>query len=270
MPELPEVETTRRGIEPHLVGHCFTELNIRNPALRWPVPEALHDILRQPIKQVKRRAKYLLIETPVGTAILHLGMSGSLRLSNPDQPLRKHDHLILTLDNQLQLRFHDPRRFGAALWTTEPPETHPLLANLGLEPLSDDFTANYLKNACQNHAAAIKPTLMNNSIVVGVGNIYACEALFRAHIHPKRAANRISLVRLGLLVRAIQSVLNRSIELGGTTLRDFLNETGQAGYFKQQLNVYDRELQPCHNCQTTIKRITQAQRSTFFCPHCQR
>ncbi len=269
MPELPEVETTRSGIEPHLVGQAIADLVIRNGSLRWPVPDEIHDLVDQKVIAVRRRAKYLLVDFETGTLILHLGMSGSLRISSADTPLRKHDHLQFMLGSGAELRFHDPRRFGCALWSTDP-EQHDLIRNLGPEPLEPEFSVEHLLAACSQRKAPIKQVIMDGKVVVGVGNIYACEALHRSGIHPKRPAQRISKARLAKLVEEIRFVLERSITQGGTTLRDFVNESGEAGYFKQQLTVYGRESEPCHTCCTPIKRLVLGQRSTFYCPKCQR
>lgn len=270
MPELPEVETTCRGVRPHLVGHTVTRLTVREPRLRWPVPDALKCLQGSAIESVERRAKYLLIRCARGTAIVHLGMSGSLRVSDPTVELRKHDHVLLDLDSGLQLRFHDPRRFGAWLWTETDPFEHSLLKGLGPEPLENAFNQKHLARSCQGRQRSIKETIMDSKVVVGVGNIYACEALFMAGIHPRRAAGKVTRPRLARLVDSIREVLTFSIEQGGTTLRDFLREDGSPGYFSQQLRVYGRTGDACHQCQTPIKQITLGQRSTFFCGRCQR
>ncbi len=271
MPELPEVETTRRGIAPSLEGRRVEAVRVFDPRLRWPVPAELAGALAgQRIEAVRRRAKYLLLETAGGTLILHLGMSGSLRVSDPETPRRRHDHLEIRLDSGRCLRLHDPRRFGAALWTREPPAEHPLLAPLGPEPLGEGFDGAYLRRVGRGRRQAIKPFIMNNRIVVGVGNIYANEALFRAGIHPRRAAGRISARRMEALVEAIRAVLAAAIEQGGTTLRDFLREDGQPGYFRQRLEVYERGGEPCPRCTATIRQALIGQRSSYYCPRCQR
>lgn len=281
MPELPEVETTLRGVSPHLVGQRIVEVDIRERRLRWPIPPEVDQIAGQQIVAATRRGKYLLFSlSDGGTLILHLGMSGSLRIIESDADSaadsdaggwRKHDHVALRLDSGRELRFHDPRRFGCLLFCQGDPMTHALLAPLGPEPLSgDDFSAAYLAAAAKGRKLAIKALIMNSHVVVGVGNIYACEALFLSGIHPGRAAGRVSKARLQDLVAAIKEVLAAAIEMGGTTLRDFLNEKGEPGYFKQELNVYDREDQDCRKCCASIRRIVQTQRSTFFCPRCQR
>jgi formamidopyrimidine-DNA glycosylase len=270
MPELPEVETTLRGVSPHLVGHTVRELIVQERRLRWPVPDDLIEIEGTPILSGSRRGKYLLFATPRGTLLIHLGMSGSLRVLAPSIPWRKHDHLAFRLDSGMELRFHDPRRFGTVQWIHGDPCDHPLLKDLGPEPLSTDFTARHLFDLSRGRSASIKSFIMDSHIVVGVGNIYACEALFMAGIRPTLAAGKVSLPRFLKLVKTIQKVLTASIEMGGTTLRDFLNESGEPGYFKQTLHVYDREDQPCRLCGTPVKRIVQSNRSTFLCPKCQK
>lgn len=270
MPELPEVETTLRGVAPYLVGRVIREVIVRDHRLRWPVPDTVHELEGQRVLTGSRRGKYLLFTSGKGTLLLHLGMSGSLRVTDPATPWRKHDHLALTTDAGMQIRLHDPRRFGAALFFTVDASEHPLLAELGPEPLSDDFTPASLKACCAGRAAPIKAVIMDSHVVVGVGNIYACEALFMAGISPMKAAGKVSGPRLVKLVQAIREVLAASIEMGGTTLRDFLNEKGEPGYFKQTLRAYDREGEPCHACATTIRRVVMSNRSTFYCPQCQK
>ncbi|MBY4678839.1 bifunctional DNA-formamidopyrimidine glycosylase/DNA-(apurinic or apyrimidinic site) lyase [Marinobacterium arenosum] len=270
MPELPEVETTRRGVAPHLLGRTVTELVVRQPQLRWPVPTELHDLLpEQPVVAVERRAKYLLIRFERGTLLIHLGMSGSLRIIEADREAGKHDHVDLCLDNGQALRLTDPRRFGAVLWQPAD-QQHELLAGLGPEPLEDDFNADYLIARCEGRRTAIKTFIMDNRVVVGVGNIYANEALYAAGIHPKRAAGRISRQRLACLVEEIKRVLAQAIKQGGTTLKDFVGSDGKPGYFAQQLNVYGRAGEPCPGCGTALQEIRLGQRSTVFCRHCQR
>ena len=271
MPELPEVETTRRGIKPHLLERRVTSVTIRQPKMRWPVPsEIAAQLPGQTVRAVERRGKYLLLHFGTGTLILHLGMSGSLRITPPQTELRKHDHFILELDSGQEMRLHDPRRFGAVLWTTEDPLTHELIASLGPEPLSKAFTSEYFYDSSRGRKCSIKQHIMNSHVVVGVGNIYASESLFLAGINPKRAAGRISRERMTRLHDAIQQILKSAIRQGGTTLRDFLREDGQPGYFKQQLNVYDRAGKPCPNCSRDVKSFVLGQRSTFYCPSCQR
>lgn len=270
MPELPEVETTLRGVLPHLLGRRVREVIVRDKRLRWPVPDSIHELEGCRVESGERRAKYMLFGTVKGTLLLHLGMSGNLRVLPADTPFKKHDHLAITLDSGKQLRLHDPRRFGAALWIEGDPMQHPLLQALGPEPLSDDFTTAHLHAACKGKSAAIKIVIMDAHVVVGVGNIYASEALFLAGINPRKAAGKVTRPQLEKLVKAIRKVLAASIKAGGTTLRDFLNESGEPGYFKRTLRVYDREGEPCRACKTAVKRIIQGQRSTFFCPQCQR
>jgi formamidopyrimidine-DNA glycosylase len=271
MPELPEVETTRRGIEPHILGATIQSLVVRQPQLRWPVPPGLSARLQGlAISSVRRRGKYLLLGTGAGTLILHLGMSGSLRLTSPEAPPKKHDHLDFLFGNGLCLRFHDPRRFGCVLWTEDEPETHPLLAGLGPEPLTPDFTGRHLHALATGRSLAVKLFIMDSHIVVGVGNIYANESLFRAGIAPTRPAGRISLERYERLADAIKAVLKASIEQGGTTLRDFVNEAGNPGYFRQTLQVYERAGEPCRRCGAEIRLGRLGQRATYWCGRCQR
>ncbi|MGB6219455.1 bifunctional DNA-formamidopyrimidine glycosylase/DNA-(apurinic or apyrimidinic site) lyase [Haloferula sp.] len=272
MPELPEVETTLRGIAPHLIGTGIREVIVRNRQLRHPVSETLDQIEGDRFTDVRRRAKYLIITLEQkGSLIVHLGMSGSLRLADPLSDLRKHDHIILDLTNGQQLRFHDPRRFGIYLHLpNEDPFEHTLLSKLGPEPLSVDFTASHLKQACASRSTPIKQVIMDNKVVVGVGNIYASESLFRAGIRPTTAARRLSRPKLERLTQSIREVLHESIEQGGTTLRDFVNSDGQPGYFRQRLFVYDRSGEPCRNCESTIKQKVMGQRSTYWCPGCQK
>ena len=272
MPELPEVETTRRGIEPYLLGRKVLHVDIREPRMRWPIEKSVKRITGHAIQSVRRRAKYILITCDTGTLILHLGMSGSLRICPHELELKKHDHFVMQIDSGMEMRLHDPRRFGAVLWhdASEGPVTgHPLLRNLGPEPLEDDFKPEYLASTCLNRKTTIKQHIMNNKAVVGVGNIYACEALFRSGIRPTRKAGNISKPRLVRLTAEIKHVLDEAIKQGGTTLRDFLREDGQPGYFKQKLNVYDREGEPCRQCGAIIKKITISNRSTYYCPNCQ-
>lgn len=270
MPELPEVETTRCGLEPHLAGCRITKVVIYQPSLRWPVSAGVGELAGRKILTVRRRAKYLLIGLDEGHLIIHLGMSGSMRIIAPEVKLRKHDHVTFDLASGKQLRFHDPRRFGCILYHATDPLDHPLLRALGPEPLHPEFDAPRLRRALEGRTSAIKLHLMNQAVVVGVGNIYACEALFRAGIRPSAPAGKVSLMRLRKLVAAVKEILTRSITQGGTTLRDFLREDGTAGYFKQSLEVYDREGEACNACGTPIRREVLGQRSTFFCPRCQR
>ncbi|HJP38092.1 MAG: bifunctional DNA-formamidopyrimidine glycosylase/DNA-(apurinic or apyrimidinic site) lyase [Gammaproteobacteria bacterium] len=271
MPELPEVETTRRGIAPHLANATITGVTIREHRLRWPVAADMAKRLAGcTINSVNRRAKYLLLNTDSGTIIIHLGMSGTLRLVKNGTPPKKHDHVDIEIDSGRILRFNDPRRFGCLLWTGDHPLSHPLLSHLGPEPLSSAFTGHYLHTASTGRRIAIKPHLMNSSIVVGVGNIYASESLFRAGIHPKRAAGRIARKRMMRLTETIKLVLQESIHHGGTTLRDFYNGDGKPGYFSNELAVYNRQGEACIKCRQPIRQITLGQRSTFYCPTCQR
>ena len=252
MPELPEVETSRRGIAPWVENQQVCEVIIRDRRLRWPVPiEIDQQLPGQEILSVRRRAKYLLFETAVGSAMLHLGMSGSVRIIDSDEPAAKHDHVDIRFSSGKALRFRDPRRFGSLLWTTNPDE-HELLRNLGPEPLSREFDGDYLWQKSRGRRVSIKQFIMNAAIVVGVGNIYASEALFMARIHPRRAAGKISADRMTRLSDAIKSVLELAIEAGGTTLRDFHGGDGEPGYFRQQLEVYGREGLPCADCKKPI------------------
>ncbi len=271
MPELPEVETTRRGIAPHLVGRRIERVVVRNPALRWPIPPQLPQLLRgRKILAIDRRAKYLLFDLGNGTLIIHLGMSGSLRLTPAETPAKKHDHFMLVLNSQMTLRLHDPRRFGAVLWHRGDVGRHPLLASLGPEPLDEAFDAAYLHASCLDRKTPIKQHIMNNKVVVGIGNIYANEALFLAGIHPRRAAGRIARPRIARLCDSIKTVLQSAIEQGGTTLRDFVHADGEPGYFSLRLHVYGKTGEPCYACGSPIRQIVIGQRSTFYCWRCQR
>lgn len=270
MPELPEVETTRRGIAPHLIGHRIEALKIRQLRLRWPIPAALRrNLPGQRVDAVERRAKYLLVHTAAGSALLHLGMSGSLRVLPAATPAGKHDHVDWLLDSGQMLRFTDPRRFGSQLWQA-PGKVHPLLADLGPEPLDAGFDGAYLWRKSRHRAAAVKVFLMDQRIVVGVGNIYVSEALFAAGIRPGRAAGSISLARYERLAEEIKRILAYAITRGGTTLRDFLSPDGEPGYFEQELFVYGRAGQACKVCASAIRGVVIGQRSTFYCPRCQR
>ena len=269
MPELPEVETSRRGIEPWIVNKTISGVIVRERRLRWRVPEGIEACLTGcRIDSVGRRAKYLLINMADGTAIVHLGMTGSVFIVDQGTPASVHDHFDIELDSGKALRYRDPRRFGSFLWSEEPLE-HPLLRRLGPEPLGEDFGGNYLWRASRGRRVSVKQFIMNGQIVVGVGNIYASEALFLAGIHPKRAAGRVARHRYGALASAIRDVLSRAINAGGTTLRDFYGGDGEPGYFRQQLEVYDREGEHCRTCNSIIKAIVQGQRSTFYCRVCQ-
>ena len=271
MPELPEVETTLRGVAPYLLGHRVVGVTVRERRLRWPVPESVDHLAGATIETARRRAKYLLFGTAAGTLLIHLGMSGGLRIVDPATAWRKHDHVGLLMETGKQLRFHDPRRFGCILLTdAATPERHPLLADLGPEPLETGFTAEHLFALSREKSAAVKTFIMDASVVVGVGNIYANEALFMAGIRPTRPAGKVTRAEFARLVEAIQRVLAASIESGGTTLRDFLREDGAPGYFKQSLRVYDREGEGCVRCAGVVKRSVLGQRATYFCPQCQR
>lgn len=269
MPELPEVETTRRGIAPLIERRVIEAAVVRDRRLRWPVPDGLEErVAGRRVRAVERRAKYLLLRLGDCELIMHLGMSGSLRFLPGDVPARPHDHVDLVFATGT-LRLNDPRRFGCVL-LTERADDHKLIAGLGPEPLEAGFTAPWLHAACAGRKVAIKQLLMNAHVVVGVGNIYANEALFRAGIHPCRAAGRISAQRLERLVAAIRAVLTESIAQGGTTLRDFVGSDGRPGYFRISLAVYERAGQPCPRCATTVRRIVLGQRATYYCPSCQR
>lgn len=271
MPELPEVETTRRGIAPHITGNKVTEVLVRDARLRWPVSPALaRQLPGQVIISVERRAKYLLLRTARNCLLLHLGMSGSLRIVTGETPPEKHDHLDLVFSNRICLRLRDPRRFGAAVWTCADPQQHSLLAGLGPEPLEAGFDGDYIFRHARGRHLAIKQFIMDSHVVVGVGNIYASEALFLAGIHPLRSAGRISRIRYEELANTIKQVLHQAIENGGTTLRDFYASDGTPGYFKQQLRVYGREGLPCTACGQAIVSARQGQRATYYCTRCQR
>lgn len=272
MPELPEVETTRRGIQTHIIGPGITEVRINNPNLRWPVPaeELISALPGQKILSVQRRGKYLLIDCGNGHLILHLGMSGSLRILNQSVPAEKHEHVEILFNNGKVLRLRDPRRFGAALWTVQPPDKHALLAALGPEPLADDFDGEYLFQQTRNRRCSIKNLIMDSHVVVGVGNIYASESLFHAGIRPAKAASRLTRKSCFKLALAIKKILTQAIAAGGTTLRDFTDSNGKAGYFNQRLYVYAREGENCLQCGNMIKRKVIGQRSSFYCPYCQK
>ena len=271
MPELPEVETTKRGIQPHLEGQMISKLVVRQYQLRWPIPTELESKLPGTrIESVSRRGKYLLIGTERGSLILHLGMSGSLRIVPSDMPPRKHDHVDIVLEKDICLRFHDPRRFGAVLWTEQDPFTHSLLKNLGPEPFDASFNGNALYDQSRGRKLPVKSFIMDSRIVVGVGNIYANEALFDSGILPQRATGRISKNRYQLLTESIRGILSDAIAQGGTTLKDFVNETGNPGYFQQTLKVYGRKGETCALCDASIRQFRIAQRATYYCPGCQR
>jgi formamidopyrimidine-DNA glycosylase len=275
VPELPEVETTRRGIAPHLIGRKVTGVTLRRPDLRWPIPPEITDLLPgQRILDVERRAKYLLLHTKVGSALLHLGMTGVLRVLPPDALVGKHDHVDIALEatgteGPRILRFTDARRFGCLLWQPAG-ETHELLSALGPEPLTDDFDGDLLWRLSRGRTAAVKLFLMDNAIVVGVGNIYASEALFAAGIDPRKPAGTVSRARYARLAAEVKRILAWAIERGGTTLRDFINPDGAPGYFFRELQAYGREGEACLTCGTPIRQVVLGQRSTFWCPKCQK
>jgi formamidopyrimidine-DNA glycosylase len=280
MPELPEVETTRRGLAPYVEGRTVTGVTLRRPNLRWPIPDEVRELLPgQKIDAVRRRAKYLLLDTQVGSALLHLGMSGSLRVLPATTAVKAHDHVDIALDggsragsgptSQQVLRFTDPRRFGCLLW--QPPgETHELLRDLGPEPLSDAFDGDHLFALSRGRKAPVKTFLMDQRVVVGVGNIYAAEALFEAGISPLRAAGKVSRERYALLAAAVKRILAYAIERGGTTLRDFINPDGEPGYFELELLAYGRGGEPCPRCGRPLKQAAIGQRATVWCGHCQK
>ncbi len=271
MPELPEVETTKRGISSALLGHRVLHAVVRERRLRWPIAENFEAAVRgRTVRSVERRAKYIVLGFDNGSLILHLGMSGSLRLVKPGTPRRTHDHWDLEMDSGWVLRFHDPRRFGSLHWTPGEPSEHPLLAKLAPEPLSDAFDADYLYRATRKRSVAIKQLLMNSAVVVGVGNIYASEALFRAGVAPRRMARRITKIEAAKLVEAVKQVLAAAIKIGGTTLRDYVDPEGSPGYFRQKLFVYERAGSACRVCKSTVKQFAQGQRSTYWCSTCQR
>lgn len=269
MPELPEVETTRRGIEPFIKNRCIETIEVRDSRLRWPVPDTVQRACGQRVTSVDRRAKYLLIRLDNGTLMLHLGMSGSLRVISTGEEPRPHDHIDIAVDSGKTIRFNDPRRFGSFLWLEPGDASHPLLRNLGPEPLSEDFSGDHLWRCSRSRRIAVKSFIMNGHIVVGVGNIYASEALFRAGIHPLRAAGRISKNRYQWLATAIRDVLNEAIRMGGTTLRDFSSSDGQPGYFGQELAVYGREGLACIQCRAAVRQRHIGQRASYYCINCQ-
>lgn len=271
MPELPEVETTRRGLAPLLTGRRITALHVQDARLRWPVDPTLDSLLRgQSIGDVGRRAKYLLLALDRGTLIWHLGMSGSLRVLPVDTPRIAHDHIDLALDDGRVLRFNDPRRFGCCLYTADDPDAHALLRHLAPEPFDESFTAEALHALTRRRRVTIKQLIMNGRLVTGVGNIYASEALFRAGVRPGRAARSLTRDESARLWRGIRTVLRMAIRAGGTTLRDYVNPEGSPGYFRQKLYVYERDGEPCRRCGTPIRALVHGARSTYYCPSCQR
>ena len=271
MPELPEVETTRRGIEPLVLGKEVEQVLVHNAALRWPIPSDLDAILpAQKVCSVERRSKYLLMNFERGTLIIHLGMTGHLRVCRPGDERRKHDHVELLFSDNSVLRFNDSRRFGAIFWTETDPLLHKRLVTLGPEPFSDLFSTDYLYRVSRGRKIAVKPFIMDAHVVVGVGNIYASEALFRAGISPARQAGRVSRSAFAMLVQSVQEVLSEAIAAGGTTIRDFMDTEGRPGYFKQELRVYGRAGEPCTVCGRAISQTRLGQRSTFHCRKCQK
>lgn len=270
MPELPEVETTKAGIIPVALNQAISSVIIRAPKLRWPIPQNLAKILSgQTVTAIERRGKYLLLNFATGTLIMHLGMSGRLRALTQQIPAQKHDHVDLCFHSGAILRYTDPRRFGAILWTTDPALEHKLLKDLGPEPLTNAFNGKYLWQQAQNKKIAVKNFIMDSKVVVGVGNIYASEALFAAKLDPRKSANQIALEQYTELAKHIKRILKLAITQGGTTLKDFFNTAGKPGYFSQQLQVYGRAGQPCILCNTPIQAVQIGQRNTFYCPHCQ-
>ncbi|MDB5796468.1 MAG: mutM [Paucimonas sp.] len=273
MPELPEVEVTRRGVAPHVEGRLVTGVAVRHAGLRWPFPAGLQqDLAGHVLRSTGRRGKYLLLHFDHGSLIVHLGMSGSLRILPADAPAGRHDHFDLILGGQV-LRLNDPRRFGAVLWHAAEEgsiENHLLLRSLGVEPFSEAFTASLLYKLTRKRSAAIKQVLLSGNVVVGVGNIYASESLFEAGINPNTPARRVGLARYERLVAAIRRILAASIEKGGSTLRDFVGADGRAGYFQQSYFVYDRAGEPCRRCGAAVRQARQGQRSTFYCVNCQK
>jgi formamidopyrimidine-DNA glycosylase len=271
MPELPEVETTRRGLAPHAVHHRIAELRVYDPRLRWPVPSSLPARLAgRRIDALDRRSKYLLFRLGADALVVHLGMTGSLRAFRQPPPRRPHDHVDIVLDSGTTLRYHDPRRFGAFVWAAAPVEAHPLLARLGPEPFDPRFDATYLASVTKRRRAAIKLALMDNHVVVGVGNIYANEALFRAGIRPTIGAHRVGRARLARLVDTVRETLSDAIAKGGSTLRDYVDSDGEPGYFQLETFVYGRAGLPCRVCATPIRSVRQGGRATCYCPRCQR
>ncbi|MEX2365116.1 MAG: bifunctional DNA-formamidopyrimidine glycosylase/DNA-(apurinic or apyrimidinic site) lyase [Pseudohongiellaceae bacterium] len=270
MPELPEVETTRNGIAAHLLGARVKEMTVRQRQLRWPVTAGVEQAISgQTISDIQRRGKYLLLDCGNGVLLIHLGMSGSLRIASGAEPVKKHDHVDIEFVNKQILRFHDPRKFGCMLWLDGDPFSHPLLSTLGPEPLSDEFSDSYLYRLSRKRKVPIKSFVMDSRVVVGVGNIYANEALFQAGIRPTRPAGTVSRASMQALVSAIKSILASAIALGGTTLRDFVGGDGKPGYFRQSLLVYGRAGLACGQCGKALREIRLGQRSTVYCTRCQ-
>ncbi|NNC98457.1 MAG: bifunctional DNA-formamidopyrimidine glycosylase/DNA-(apurinic or apyrimidinic site) lyase [Gammaproteobacteria bacterium] len=270
MPELPEVETTRRGIEPLITGKRVKQVIVRTDKLRWPIPGTLgRDLKNQYIDSVERRAKYIFLNTAAGSVIVHLGMTGSLRVIDSRTPVQKHEHIDVHLENGQVLRYKDARKFGAFLWTRQDPHEHKLITRLGPEPLSNDFNADYLFTTTRKRKAAIKTHIMNQHVVVGIGNIYASEALFKAGINPNKAAHKVSKEKLNLLVKTSKQTLRAAIKQGGTTLQDYQNADGAPGYFSIKLKVYGKQGLPCPECAKPISSRVIGQRNSFYCTHCQ-
>ncbi len=270
MPELPEVETVMHGLMPHIKDATINDVIVRYPQLRWPIPTTLkQDLCQQKVRKLSRRGKYLLMQVDTGTLIMHLGMSGSLRIVTNITPLRPHDHVDIIFSNQKIMRYNDPRRFGAVLWTNDDPYQHVLLKSLGPEPLEPTFTAEYLMQRAGSRRGPIKPFIMDSKVVVGVGNIYAAEALFLAKIHPATPAGLLTKTQYQRLVQSIKEVLRSAIQQGGTTIKDFVNSEGKPGYFAQELAVYGREGLPCFVCRTRLQGFKLGQRNTVFCAKCQ-
>lgn len=269
MPELPEVETAKNGIMPYLEGYLIEKIIVRQPKLRWEVSPQLAQISQQKITALSRRAKYLIIHTEQGYIIGHLGMSGSVRIVSARDPVDKHDHLDIVMNNGKIMRYNDPRRFGAWLWSANLDEFH-LFLKLGPEPLSDEFNAEYLFKKSRKKQTPVKNFLMDNSVVVGVGNIYANETLFMCGLHPEKITAKLTKAQCALLVEKIKQELKRAIEQGGTTLKDFLQPDGRPGYFAQELQIYGKKGAPCPNCGTKIESLVVAQRNSYFCPKCQK
>ena len=270
MPELPEVETVKCGLKPHIENKTIKDVCIRHPQLRWPIPTDLkNQLITQQIIQITRRGKYLLIQIGSGTLIIHLGMSGSLRVITKHIPPSRHCHVDIILSDKTIIRYNDPRRFGAILWTADDPFTHPLLQTIGIEPLDNHFTGHYLQQKALKRHAPIKSFIMNSKMVAGIGNIYAAEALFLAKIHPMTPAHTLTINECDKLVHAIKQILQCAIESGGTTLKDFVNSEGKPGYFSQNLQVYGRAKLPCKRCENPLESFQLGQRSTVFCSNCQ-
>ncbi len=268
MPELPEVETTRRGIEPHITDQRIEDVILRQTRLRWPISDEVATLGGRRVVELGRRGKYILMRLDRGHLIWHLGMSGSMRMQPAGSPAAAHEHVEILFGNGQALKYRDPRRFGALLYCAEDPLSHRLLRSLGPEPLGDDFDTDYLYHQCRQRSTAIKNVLMNSQVVVGVGNIYASEALYRAGIRPARAARRISRARVALLVDAVRATLGEAIDHGGTTLQDFVQADGKPGYFRHELQVYGNR-ENCNSCGSPIRQIQLGQRASYYCPRCQ-